>query len=521
MLLNTPTGLPTALMDAVEALAAFSFFVLIWCWFISKNKSPIKDWPFVGMLPGVLLNASRIHYYFSHLLRQSNHTIKIKGPWFSNLNFILTSDPENIHYILSTSFANFNKGPNFKEVFEVLGDGILVADSDSWKMQRKLTHTLFRQSNFLSLLETTAQQKVQNGLFKILDHASESGLQVDMQDLCQRFTFDVTWVFLLGSDLNSLSVELPAVPFAKAPDDTHEVLLQRHLKPRSLWRLQKWFQVGVEKKAITAAETFDNFIYHHISLKRELNNRKSDRDEADENDGSSDLISFLMQEEVMKKCNNNSAKPHDEFLRDSVMNLLSAGRDTSSTTLTWFFWLVATNPLIKINTRDWTLFPNESRNPWRFPSFAELNKLAYLHATLCETLRLYPPVPINRKASIKPDTLPSGHQVNQETEILLSIYTMGRMQEIWGADASAFNPDRWISDKGKIIDVPSYKFNTFSAGPRTCVGKDLAFMELKIAAAAIIWSYDLHVATGAQSASSLALHMEHGLKVNVTTKTIL
>uniref|UniRef100_A0A7N0RHC7 Cytochrome P450 n=1 Tax=Kalanchoe fedtschenkoi TaxID=63787 RepID=A0A7N0RHC7_KALFE len=390
-------------------------------------------------------------------------------------------------------------------------------------MQRKLTHTLFRQSNFLSLLETTAQQKVQNGLFKILDHASESGLQVDMQDLCQRFIFDVTCVFLLGSDLNSLSVELPAVPFAKALDDMHEVLLQRHLKPRSLWRLQKWFQVGVEKKAITAAETFDNFIYHHISLKRELNNRKSGKDEADENDGSSDLISFLMQEEVMKQCNNNSTKPHDEFLRDSVMNLLSAGSDTSSITLTRFFWLVATNPLVrsKLIQEIGLSFQMKAGDPWRFPCFAELNKLVYLHATLCETLRLYPPVPLNPKASIRPDTLPSGHQVNKETNILFSIYTMGRMQEIWGADASAFNPDRWISDKGKIIDVPSYKFNTFSAGPRTCVGKDLAFMEMKIAAAAIIWSYDLHVVTGGQPASSIILQMERGLKVNVTTKTML
>uniref|UniRef100_A0A7N0RFU3 Cytochrome P450 n=1 Tax=Kalanchoe fedtschenkoi TaxID=63787 RepID=A0A7N0RFU3_KALFE len=410
--------------------------------FISKNKSPIKDWPFVGMLPGVLLNASRIHDYFSHLLRQSNHTIKIKGPWFSNLNFILTSDPENIHYILSTSFANFNKGRNFKEVFEVLGDGILVADSDSWKMQRKLTHILFRQSNFLSLLETTAQQNVQNGLFKILDHASESGLQVDMQDLCQRFTFDENY-------LSTLNLFLNRHPTPQAKPSPLGISAGRPSgRVFSGQRIQAWRPESPAEPA------------------------------------------KLVREQCPPPAQQARLDPESQTSPPPPLDLAPAVAEAA----------LAGEP---------------------FPSFAELNKLVYLHATLCETLRLYPPVPINRKASIKPDTLPSGHQVNQETEILLSIYTMGRMHEIWGADASAFNPDRWISDKGKIIDVPSYKFNTFRAGPRTCVGKDLAFMELKIAAAAIIWSYDLHVVTGGQSASSLALHMEHGLKVNVTTKTIL
>ncbi|CAM8977816.1 unnamed protein product [Rhodiola kirilowii] len=329
------------LMGAITVLEAVVFFALIWflVWVRIKNQSPIRNWPVLGMVPGLLSNASHIHDYVTHLLDQTNQTIEFKGPKFLNMNFIATCDPQNIRYILSSNFANFNKGEDFKGIFEVLGDGILAADSDSWKMQRRLTHSLFQQRNFLSLLEATVRQKVQDGLLKFLDHASESGIQVDMEDLCQRFTFDVTCIFLFGLDLNSLSEWLPEIPFAKALDDYEEVILHRHLKPRRMWRLQKWVQVGVEKKATKAAEMIDNFIYHQISLKRELKKKLSENGH--------DLISIFMDEEVTAKSSNNPTKPSDKFLRDSVMNLLSAGTDTSSTTLAWFFYLVMTNPQVE------------------------------------------------------------------------------------------------------------------------------------------------------------------------------
>ncbi|KAL9666486.1 hypothetical protein QQ045_000820 [Rhodiola kirilowii] len=98
---------------------------------------------------------------------------------------------------------------------------------------------------------------------------------------------------------------------------------------------------------------------------------------------------------------------------------------------------------------------------------------------------------------------------------------MGRMEEIWGADCRDFRPDRWITEKRSIIcDMPSYKFNTFGAGPRTCVGKDLSFRQTKMVAAAIIWSFNLRVIKDHPviPANSIVLHMKHGLKVNVTKR---
>ncbi|KAI9120774.1 hypothetical protein K1719_007807 [Acacia pycnantha] len=65
--------------------------------------------------------------------------------------------------------------------------------------------------------------------------------------------------------------------------------------------------------------------------------------------------------------------------------------------------------------------------------------------------------------------LPSGHEVAPRTVIFLSLYAMGRSEEIWGKHFLDFKPERWISERGDIIHIPSYKFISFNAGPRTCL----------------------------------------------------
>jgi cytochrome P450 len=82
-----------------------------------------------------------------------------------------------------------------------------------------------------------------------------------------------------------------------------------------------------------------------------------------------------------------------------------------------------------------------------------LKKLVYLHGALCETLRLYPPVPLEHKSSLKPDVLPSGHKIKSNTMILNSLYSIGRVEEIWGEDCLEFKPERWISKEGGISSL--------------------------------------------------------------------
>lgn len=97
---------------------------------------------------------------------------------------------------------------------------------------------------------------------------------------------------------------------------------------------------------------------------------------------------------------------------------------------------------------------------------------------------------------------------------------MGRMSSVWGDDCFEFKPERWITDRGGMKHEPSYKFFSFNAGPRTCLGKDVAFTQTKAVVAAIIYNYqvqvvDEHTVTPSQS---VILHMKHGMKVKLTKR---
>ena len=99
---------------------------------------------------------------------------------------------------------------------------------------------------------------------------------------------------------------------------------------------------------------------------------------------------------------------------------------------------------------------------------------------------------------------------------------MGRMEEIWGEDCMQYKPERWISEQGGLISVPSYKFTAFGGGPRSCLGKTMAFIQMKIVATSIIWNYRVRMVEGhpVSPSVSVVLHMKHGLKVRITKRSV-
>lgn len=92
-----------------------------------------------------------------------------------------------------------------------------------------------------------------------------------------------------------------------------------------------------------------------------------------------------------------------KYLRDIILNFVMAGKDTTATTLSWFFYMLCKHPLVQ---EEVALEIKEATGVNKVANFSEfaaslseeaLEKMHYLHAALTETLRLYPPVPVVRK----------------------------------------------------------------------------------------------------------------------------
>nr|XP_004513611.3 alkane hydroxylase MAH1-like [Cicer arietinum] len=435
----------------------------------------------------------------------------------------MTSDAMNVHHLTSKNFSNYGKGSDFHEIFDILGGGIFNLDSDEWKHERTLLHSLLKRKNIEIFIQQNIKKKLEKCLLPFLDNIASKPRQVlDLQDILERFTFDLTCNLLFGFDPNSLPYkfndELSDVAYVKAISIIEAILMSRHYIPKSVWKLQKWLQIGKEMNYKSSQESLDKFLYKCISYCKDEEEQRKFNSSEDVDESQSCLVKSLMEESLGK------GKMDDKYLRDTAFNLLAAGNGTISASLCWLFWLVSTHPVIeaKIIQEMKDNCVTQEENWIQNISMEKLEKLVYIHGAICEALRLYPPIPSEHKCAKKSDILPSGDHVSPNTKVMYSMYAMGRMEQIWGKDCMEFKPERWISDKGVIIQVPSYKFIAFNAGPRSCLGKDMTFVHMKMIATAMLWKFHFHVVEPHRVTPklSMVLRMEHGFKVKVNARSI-
>ncbi|ESQ53202.1 hypothetical protein EUTSA_v10026828mg [Eutrema salsugineum] len=515
-----------ALISLFEISIAFFCFFLFRYFLIIKKPHRLcpTNWPFLGMIPGLLVEIHRVYDFVTDILEVTNLTYPCIGPCFAGLDMLVTVDPANIHHIMSSNFSNYPKGPEFKKLFDVLGDGIFNADSELWKDLRKSAQSMMMNPEFQRFSLATSLSKLEKGLVPLLDHVANEKLVVDLEDVFSRFTFDTTCVLATGYDPGCLSVEMPEIEFARALDDAEEAIFFRHIKPEILWKMQSLIGLGDEKKMTKARATFDRVCSKYIASKRD----EISRGISNVDSPSQDLLTSYMNLDTTKY---RLLNPSDErFLRDTILTFMLAGRDTTGSALTWFLWLLCKNQdaiakirqEINANLFAETKTEHASNSDEVSDSFnpQELKKLVFLHGAICEALRLYPPVPFQHKSPTKTDVLPSGHKVDANSKILFCLYSLGRMKSVWGEDALEFKPERWISESGKPVHEPSYKFLSFNAGPRTCLGKEVALMQMKSVAVKIIQNYEMKIVEGQtiEPAPSVILHMKHGFKVTVSKR---
>lgn len=97
-------------------------------------------------------------------------------------------------------------------------------------------------------------------------------------------------------------------------------------------------------------------------------------------------------------------------------------------------------------------------------------------AVFNESLRLRPPVPFEIKQCTSITTLPDGTKLPKDSVVLWAIWAMNRSYEVWGPDADAFVPERWLDKDGNFLSnfKSAFEFPVFNAGPRACLGKKMA-----------------------------------------------
>ncbi|KAI4328642.1 hypothetical protein L6164_020978 [Bauhinia variegata] len=499
----------------VEILIAVVVFIVIHS-LRQKKHHGLPVWPVLGMLPSMAAGLrTNMYEWLTDILNQQNGTFRFKGPWFSSLHSIITSDPRNLEHLLKTKFVVFPKGKYFRDtVRDLLGDGIFNADDETWQKQRKTASIEFHSAKFRHLTTDSLFELVHKRLLPVLESSVKQYISIDLQDILLRLTFDNVCMMAFGVDPGCLRHGLPEIPFAKAFEDSTEATVLRFVTPTCIWKTMRFLNLGTERKLKKSIKGVDEFADNVIrTRKKELSLHFEGKKQR------SDLLTIFME---LK--DENGQAYSDKFLRDICVNFILAGRDTSSVALSWFFWLLHQNPQVEekilseicrvVKQRE-GLKEEEFSNSLTFKP-EEIKKMDYLHAALSEGLRLYPSVPVDHKEVVEDDTFPDGTALKKGTKVIYAIYSMGRMEAIWGKDCREFKPERWLRD-GRFMSESAYKFTAFNGGPRLCLGKDFAYYQMKYAAASIIFRYHVKVVENHPVEPKLALtmYMKHGLKVKL------
>ncbi|WYZ36702.1 hypothetical protein EsH8_II_000208 [Colletotrichum jinshuiense] len=409
------------------------------------------------------------------------HTFRISLLGTTNL---VTADPRNIQALLATQFTDFGMGlARSTNLKAALGRSIFAADGAAWRSAREMMRPLFSRDNVsrLDLLEAHVQT-----LFLCIEKGATAApdgrwsAPVSLASLFPCLTLDSATELFLGQSTSTLEARLRG-------DDAHPGAAFNHAFERMLavfgtrMRLRSFYWLYGTKELRACVRTLHDFVDDAVAA--------SDRARAQ---GSS-LARYDFLDVLRERCAGGDAE-----VREQVLGLLAAGRDTTASLMSWTWYCLVRDPRVfaKLRAEVIAAFGERPADPAATVTFAALKQCAYLQHVLSETLRLHSVVPFNSRRAVRDTTLPAGGGpdgaapifVPAGTEVNFSTHVLHRRRDLWGDDADEFVPERWEAKRGAA--GAAWHYVPFNGGPRICIGQQLALTEAGYVLARMMQRYE-------------------------------
>ncbi|KAK1399136.1 Fatty acid omega-hydroxylase [Heracleum sosnowskyi] len=475
--LHLSTSLLYCLVTLMTLYVVINFNSIFKGLFPSKESKLPRSFPIVGSYLSLIKNIHHFSDWSAKIVNSQPSSTFILHRALGH-RMVITSNPANVQHILKTNFHVYQKGTSITALaHDFLGRGIFNVDGDAWKFQRQIASHEFNTKSLRKFVETVVDTELSHRLLPIMDNAAAHEVVLDFQDILFRFAFDNICNIAFGYDPQYLLPSLPEAKFAVAFENTTTLITKRFRQISPLvWKIKKFFNTGFEKDLKKSIEEVREF------ARKVTREKKAELQENSELQ-TSDLLSRFL----------SSGHSDEAFVIDIVISFILAGRDTTSAALTWFFYLIANHPnadseiLAEINEKK--LEKNSESSVYN-----EVKDMIYTHAALCESMRLYPPVPTDGKQVMQNDVLPDGTHVYKNDRVIYHPYAMGRSEKLWGSDWPEFRPERWlerdsVTGKWCFIGRDQYTYPVFQAGPRVCIGKEMAFLQMKRVVAGVLSAF--------------------------------
>ncbi|KAF8883906.1 CYP63 cytochrome P450 monooxygenase-like protein [Gymnopilus junonius] len=432
------------------------------------------------------------------LLEKHGPVVNWRAMWG---DLIFTNSPEHIKTILSTDFQNYVKGKRFHyDLKPVLGTGVFNSDGEMWKFHRSITRPMFTRERIghFELFDRQAFQVISK-----LKERLREGYAVDFQDLMSRFTLDSATSFLFGNNVQSLSADLPyphsatsytslnprhtpqgdaANAFAHAFLEAQEVISLREKYGWPWWPFMEMWRDKIQKPMQVVNDYIQPIVQEALAKKR-VDVHVDGQEKVEGGEGSETLLDHLV-----------GVTSDPVVLKDEILNIMIAGRDTTASTLTFIIYFLSIYPEVLSRLREEII---SKVGHTRRPDYDDIREMKYLRAVINETLRLYPIVPFNTRESVNattwvsdtPDEKPYYIPAGTKWDLVFCVYD-AQTQRLWGPDAEEFDPDRFLDDRlKKYLSKNPFIFLPFNAGPRICLGQQFAYNEMSFMIIRLLQSF--------------------------------
>ncbi|TEB37603.1 cytochrome-450 hydroxylase [Coprinellus micaceus] len=449
--------------------------------------------------------SAEVHEIWTEVYGRS-FRIRGAGPWDERL---MTLDPVSVTYIMKNSTVYEKPWQSRKLISSLIGCGMLAAEGQMHKRQRRIATPAFSIQNLRALVPLVFRKgdELKN---KWLEFAaahpkdSQAPLQLDVCHWVSRATFDVIGV--AGFDYNFNAIQGETNELFNAYKDMFEIVISQGsgLATAILIYVPWWYKLFPNKISRTIDQCQEVIKRVAGNLIQEKKRKIEEGLKSGIPYAGRDLLSLLLKSNVAVDLPPDQ-RISDEDILNNVNTFMFAGSDTSSLAVTWTLHLLANHLEFQTKLRDEMLSALPGLSSQDISQFTEdeihtvyntIASLPLLDNVVKESIRLIAPVHSSIRVATKDDEIPTSYPVvlrdgrvdtkrsvsiEKGSFVHIAVDGFNKDKEFWGPDAWQFNPDRWDDLPEAAKQLPGLYANTltFSGGPRSCIGQRFSLIEIK------------------------------------------
>jgi cytochrome P450 len=368
--------------------------------------------------------------------------------------------PDHVRRVLYDHQKNYSRGWHYRLLRSLLGNGLVASEGDHWRRQRRLAQPAFhrqRLSGYAQVMVDTTSNMLAR--WEAVD-AAGSGMDVGIE--MSRLALAIAGLTLFGRD-PSQRADVVGRSFGVLA----HYLEQRFNHPFT--SLPAWVPTANNRRTKDAARTLKGVVLALIHERR-----REARDLGD-------LLSMLMQ---ARDEETGEAMSEDQLCSE-VMTFLVAGHETTSTALTWTWFLLGSHLSIRQRVREEAMRVLGDRRP----TIEDVPQLIATRMAIEESMRLYPPVWALAREAAQEDEI-GGYRIPARTNVIVSQFVTHRHPDFW-EQPDVFDPDRFTPER--VAQRPKGAFFPFLGGPHQCIGNEFAMLEMCLIVAMVLQRFDVEL----------------------------